>query len=320
MAESTVTYGIANSGWTSFHSYLPEWMIGMNSNFYTFKGGNMWKHYNNNTRNNYYGVQYTSKITPVFNDNPTENKMFKTISLESNAAWKTTVTTDQSSGFMEASYYQLKEGDYYAYIRRVAGSTDLDLMSAQGIGNVTTVTTSVKDSGTTTGTTAFKLIEAGQNFVTTVSVGDTVNNTTDGTTAIVTAIDSNTQLSIDCDIMVSGETYTINATTLAFNFTLDSIISIGDTIYFGATPTLGGTITAIDRVNNVITISLTSDGSCGNITGTAPVNGDYILYLKNAQAESYGARGYYMETLLENDSTSEVELFAIFSEVFKSFP
>ena len=37
-------------------------------------------------------------------------------------------------------------------------------------------------------------------------------------------------------------------------------------------------------------------------------------------AESYGARGYYMETLLENDSTSEVELFAIFSEVFKSFP
>ena len=123
-----------------------------------------------------------------------------------------------------------------------------------------------------------------------------------------------------CIVLIIGETYTINATTLAFNFTLDSIISIGDTIYFGATPTLGGTITAIDRVNNVITISLTSDGSCGNITGTAPVNGDYILYLKNAQAESYGARGYYMETLLENDSTSEVELFAIFSEVFKSFP
>lgn len=245
MAESTVTYGIANSGWTSFHSYLPEWMIGMNSNFYTFKGGNMWKHYNNNTRNNYYGVQYTSKITPVFNDNPTENKMFKTISLESNAAWKTTVTTDQSSGFMEASYYQLKEGDYYAYIRRVAGSTDLDLMSAQGIGNILNVV------GASPG-----------------------------------------------------------AITVTFNFDIGSIVSIGDKLYRdNAGIELIGTITA-----------LTSTSITMNTTSVTPVNGNYVLYIKDAEAESYGARGYYMETLLENDSTSEVELFAIFSEVFKSFP
>ena len=320
MSEITVSYSPKNSGWTSFHSFIPEWMIGMNSHFYSFYRGNIYKHYSNNTRNNYYGTQYTSKVTPVFNDEPTVNKMFKTLGLDGSASWDATITTDQSTGFMDSTYFDLKEGDYYTYIRRVAGNIDLDLMSAQGLGLVTTVTTSLKDSGTTTGTTAFKLIEAGQNFVTTVSVGDTVNNTTDGTTAIVTAVDSNTQLTLDCDIMVSGENYTINATTLAFNFDLDSIISIGDTIYFGATPTLGGTITAIDRVNNVITISLTSNGSCGNIAGTAPVNGDYILYLKDAEAESYGARGYYMEVLLENDSTSEVELFTISSEVFKSFP
>tara|TARA_R100001086_G_scaffold131067_2_gene68058 strand:- start:21651 stop:22403 length:753 start_codon:yes stop_codon:yes gene_type:complete len=250
MAESTVTYGISNKGWTSFHSYLPDWMIGMNSNFYTFSGGNMWKHYSKNIRNNYYDLptpttSYPSRITPVFNDDPTANKMFKTISLESNAAWKTTVTTDQSSGFMEASYYQLKEGDYYAYIRRVAGNTDLDLMSAQGIGNILTVT------GASPG-----------------------------------------------------------AITLTFNFDIGSIVSIGDQLYRD-----NSGIELIGTITGLTTNSITM-----NTTSVTPVIGDYVLYIKDAQVESYGARGYFMETLLENDSTSEVELFAVFSEVFKSFP
>jgi len=56
------------------------------------------------------------------------------------------------------------------------------------------------------------------------------------------------------------------------------------------------------------------------VTSVTPVIGDYVLYLKDAEAESYGARGYYMETLLSNSSTTEVELFSISSEVFKSFP
>ena len=118
--------------------------------------------------------------------------------------------------------------------------------------------------------------------------------------------------------MASGEAYTINATTLTFAFSLDSIISVGDTVYFGAAPTLGGTITAIN--DKVVTISLTSNGSCGTIVGTAPVNGDYILYFKNAIAESYGTRGYYMQIELTNTATTDVELFAVTSEVFKSYP
>lgn len=69
------------------------------------------------------------------------------------------------------------------------------------------------DSGTTDATTANKLVESGQNFQTTVSVGDVVHNTTDDTFAYVSAVDSDTTLSIDSDIMVSGETYVIYATT-----------------------------------------------------------------------------------------------------------
>lgn len=245
MAEITVSYSPKNSGWTSFHSFIPEWMIGMNSHFYSFYRGNIYKHYSNNTRNNYYGTQYTSKVTPVFNDEPTVNKMFKTLGLDGSASWDATITTDQSTGFMDSTYFDLKEGDYYTYIRRVAGNTDLDLMSAQGIGNINTVV------GASPG-----------------------------------------------------------AITLGFSFDIGSIVSIGDKLYRdNAGIELIGTITG-----------LTSNSITMNVTSITPVIGNYVLYLKDAEAESYGARGYYMEVLLENDSTSEVELFTISSEVFKSFP
>ena len=66
-----------------------------------------------------------------------------------------------------------------------------------------------KVSSTTTGTTAYKLIDSGQTFTKTVDVGDTVNNTTDTTSTTITAIDSDTQLTVKNDIFISGETYTI---------------------------------------------------------------------------------------------------------------
>lgn len=67
------------------------------------------------------------------------------------------------------------------------------------------------DSGTTDGTTSNKLVDSGQNFLSSVSVGMVVRNTTDTTYAHITAIDSNSILSLDLDIMISGETYTIGA-------------------------------------------------------------------------------------------------------------
>ena len=68
-------------------------------------------------------------------------------------------------------------------------------------------------SSAATATTAGKLVDSGRTFVTDalVSIDDWIVNNTDGTTARVTAIDSETQLSISSDIMASGEDYTIFA-------------------------------------------------------------------------------------------------------------
>ena len=67
-----------------------------------------------------------------------------------------------------------------------------------------------QSQGTADGTTANKLVNSGATFATDgVIIGAMVKNTTDNTYASVTAIDSETQLSLDADIFVSGEDYII---------------------------------------------------------------------------------------------------------------
>ena len=65
-------------------------------------------------------------------------------------------------------------------------------------------------SSTDTAGTSSKLTDTSQNFNNlNVKVGDIIHNTTDDTIATVTAIDSDTVLSISANIMASSEAYTI---------------------------------------------------------------------------------------------------------------
>ena len=81
MAEHTLTYSDGFKGFPSFYSYIPDYMIGMNNYFYTFKEGDLYRHNVNERRNSFYDVDYSSTMTSVFNDMPLENKLFKTINL-----------------------------------------------------------------------------------------------------------------------------------------------------------------------------------------------------------------------------------------------
>ena len=143
MANYTITYSPRYNGWTSFHSYYPDWMVTMNNFLYTFKDGNLYKHNSNQTRNSYYGTLYPSKITTIFNNEPSQTKQFKTIATNSTTAWETVVLSDQAEGYIEDSWYALKEGTWYAYIRRNPNDNNLSMISAQGVGNVTTYASNV---------------------------------------------------------------------------------------------------------------------------------------------------------------------------------
>ena len=64
-------------------------------------------------------------------------------------------------------------------------------------------------TGTASSTSTFELVDSGAAFLTTVSIGALVRNTTTGANAIVSSIDSNTTITINDDIFTSGNAYSI---------------------------------------------------------------------------------------------------------------
>ena len=143
MAVTTLTYSDnkTSPGWPSFYSFIPDYMKGLNGFFYTFKNGELYRHNTNETRNNYYNIQYTSSIKSVFNPEPTLSiKLFKTMSYESDSDWSVTLNTDLNSGSMLNTYFEQKEGEWYSYIRSNSGAVNWRLRTAQGIGIASLVT------------------------------------------------------------------------------------------------------------------------------------------------------------------------------------
>jgi len=265
-SSSLPKYG-GQGGWPSFYSFFPDFMIGMNSFFYSFKGGNLWRHNTNPQRNNYYGTFTASSITSVFNPIPTLSiKLFKTLSYESNttvvdtneARWNCTSLltdlTDGNPGSMLETYFQEKEGEWFSYIRTNEGTVNWQMRSANGIGAC---------------------------------------------------------------IAVSGAA---NSTKIVFATPIGSILNIGDTAY-GATLAAGVATTEpflIGEITAKSSTSITVDASSGG--STVPTVGQFIMFIKNAVAESNGARGYFLQFTLKNDSTDPVELFSVGSSVMKSYP
>ena len=69
---------------------------------------------------------------------------------------------------------------------------------------------SAKVTSTATSTTTNKLVDTAGNFVVNlIAVGDIIKNTTTGKFALVTAVDSATQLSVSADVFLSTNTYVI---------------------------------------------------------------------------------------------------------------
>lgn len=143
MPNYTLTHSQDVQGWASFYSYYPDFIMGMNQYLYTFKGGDMYRHNTNSIRNNYYGNQYNSSITSVFNDQPIQTKVFKTIELESDSSWDATFQTNLQEGSIASGYFSLKEGSYFSFIRYNQNQENLNLRSTQGVGTCANVTGSV---------------------------------------------------------------------------------------------------------------------------------------------------------------------------------
>ena len=71
----------------TFASYHPEMMVNMGVLLVTFKDGHLYTHDDEGHYNNFYGVQYDSTITPVFNQNENIKKTFISIEEQASSVW-----------------------------------------------------------------------------------------------------------------------------------------------------------------------------------------------------------------------------------------
>jgi len=143
MATYTVAYQPEVEGFTSFFSFEPEMMIGMNNYLYTFKNGQIWKHYINANRNTFYGASDASIVDITINNTPTEIKLFKTFSFDGNypdevvtGVYTTYLNGRQYQGEIASTEFTVKEGESYAFIRSTTNSSYGTTLKDSGIGKL----------------------------------------------------------------------------------------------------------------------------------------------------------------------------------------
>jgi hypothetical protein len=174
MIIDTLTFSNKSQGWTSRWTYRPEWMIGLNSSFYSFKNGNLYQHDINQNHTEFYGTVDGFSVTTIFNDAPTEVKMFKTLAIDGTISMDVVGYTDLDDIEIDASQFFKKEGKWYAYIRRPQNQLDYELISTQGLGIIesiasTTITMDQPFSNVDQGDLVYKEVNGSVQLVGTIT-------------------------------------------------------------------------------------------------------------------------------------------------------
>ena len=88
-STATLAFDERVLGWTSFFSYIPDQILSLQSNYYSFKNGGLFKHYDlTQNRNTFYNTAYDSSIKFVFNPSVSLSKVFKTVNYEGGNGWE----------------------------------------------------------------------------------------------------------------------------------------------------------------------------------------------------------------------------------------
>tara|TARA_R100001086_G_scaffold177993_1_gene98495 strand:- start:1725 stop:3221 length:1497 start_codon:yes stop_codon:yes gene_type:complete len=96
---NTVTYDESVQGWTSFFDYRPDQIFSIKNNMYTTDGTGLYKHYSTEVnRGQFYGTDFPSTITVVFNPEPLRSKTFSTVSYEGSNGWEVTSLESDNTG------------------------------------------------------------------------------------------------------------------------------------------------------------------------------------------------------------------------------
>jgi hypothetical protein len=125
----TLAFNEDRNSFESFLSYKPEMMVSLGTTFASFFEGHLWTH-DSTTYNNFYGYQYDSTVTFVFNDVPLQKKTWQNLTLLASGIWDcpeiiTNVNsygaTPQTSN-IGTSEFQILEGQPTTTFKRATNS------------------------------------------------------------------------------------------------------------------------------------------------------------------------------------------------------
>lgn len=160
----TLTFDEDVAGWTSFFDFKPNWGGSLRNNFYTFKNGEIWKHYSpgNSGWGRFYGVTYDSSVEVIFNPDVSLVKTFKTINYEGSTGWETLsfyTDSDISVPISKASYtttladlelqlftnsFKRKEDKYFANLMNITPASNSEVVWGNSMTGVKGTTATVR--------------------------------------------------------------------------------------------------------------------------------------------------------------------------------
>ena len=134
-SAKTISFDEETNAFESFLSYHPENMCALGTQFVTWKDGQLWTH-DSDTYNNFYGVQYESTITLVFNVAGLQKKTWESITEVASDIFDCPVIYTNSESYSgQVQQSSLIESDFKVYEGNPSAAIKRDANSIKGLIN-----------------------------------------------------------------------------------------------------------------------------------------------------------------------------------------
>ena len=121
-------------GFPSYITFQPDFILGANNECYAWKDGVMYQMHATENRNNFFNVQYSSKLKFFVNQDFSVEKIFNAIGLESTHAWLVNLATKLTSRTIPKECFVKKE-DYWFSEIMTNTNDDTEASNILGLGN-----------------------------------------------------------------------------------------------------------------------------------------------------------------------------------------
>jgi hypothetical protein len=140
----TLAFSERTKFWTTFYTFTPECMVRVGLDYLTFRNGETHLHNTDKKRNSFYGLDSSSEIWAIFNQDPSKNKVFQALSQESDTVWEaieiltqngqksSLIKDDFKVSFGQGHTLYSKENIHYAALWKDENTPNVDIPLLEG--------------------------------------------------------------------------------------------------------------------------------------------------------------------------------------------